>query len=288
MRLQVTQPAWALLGAEKQTATSIALAYPELRFVFVTDQPVIDGWELPNVDIRRGVLSEVPVLAGQFGRSTIALCGRWLEPALELPANNLGRFDLASVMAHLESRYPERVCPVHSRPAGPGYWIAKGDLRHRPDAVVSGRADELTTTEDPHQCGIVFQRIVSAAEPYIATGFRGGHGAADIAVFAVYGEVHCRENLLTAGETVNARDLVEASLLMLDSLDHRGWFSMKWLRTADGLRLSSLRPHPCAVFQTMRRGGLDTLCNELREVRVASDGLRFVADNCYTSYGTLP
>ena len=36
-------------GAEKQAAVSAALAWPERNFLFVSDQRVIDGWDLPNV-----------------------------------------------------------------------------------------------------------------------------------------------------------------------------------------------------------------------------------------------
>ena len=38
-----------LLGAEKQAAVSAALAWPEVQFKGFTGQPVIDGWDLHNL-----------------------------------------------------------------------------------------------------------------------------------------------------------------------------------------------------------------------------------------------
>jgi hypothetical protein len=37
-----------ILGAEQQAASSLALAYPERSFEFLTDAAVADGWDLPK------------------------------------------------------------------------------------------------------------------------------------------------------------------------------------------------------------------------------------------------
>ena len=42
-----------VLGAELQAAVSLALSRPDLRFLFVSEQDVVDGWDLDNVEIRR-------------------------------------------------------------------------------------------------------------------------------------------------------------------------------------------------------------------------------------------
>lgn len=278
-----TPKAAVLLGAEKQAATSAALAYPGIGFTFVTDQSVIDGWDLSNV---RCVLSTVPQisdLAEGAGGPLLPLCPRWIHPVLPEPRNRLGVFNLANVLADLSSPFGRHVVPVASAPEGTGSWIVKGDARHRPDAVITGRAADIMVTEDPDLCGVVFQPYVPARETLLVTGYRLGSQAVDIAALRIHAEVHCREDLITAAETVEAASLVELSLAMLERLAHSGWFSMKWLLVDDGYKLVSVRPVPKATFQVMRRAGLNPLAAPTR-VTVARPGHRFIADNWYSSY----
>jgi hypothetical protein len=102
----------------------------------------------------------------------------------------------------------------------------------------------------------------------------------------VFDERYFWDNILQAGETVEAPDVATATLEILDALDHRGFFSLNWLRTTQGLRLSSLRPVPRAVFQMLRRGGVDLL-EHSAGTRIAKAGLRMVAMPTYVSYRRL-
>jgi hypothetical protein len=279
---------FAVLGAEKQAATSAALAYPELEFVFLSEEPVLDGWDLANVRFERARPSELATISQRFGERVIPLCGRWVVGGLGYPRNRFGRFDLSIVLPALKRVFPANVATISTvPPTSNNDWILKGDKWHRPDAVVTGPPLELVTVEDAHGCGRVFQPLLSSETSYLVTGYRWTERAADVAIIRLYGEVHCRENLVTAGETVEDRAIFELAIRMLETVDHFGWFSMKWLRVDGAPMLCSFRPLASAVLQTMRRGGLDTLLNRPKERRIANAGIRFIADNTYTSYEVL-
>jgi hypothetical protein len=275
-----------LLGAEKQAATSAALAYPEIDFSFVTDEPVIDGWDLPNVHCVNATLSQIPHLAQEVSGPLLPLCVRWVHPVLPEPRNRLGTFNLGRVLSDLSVPFGRHVVSVVNEPEGAGQWIVKGDARHRPDAVITGGAADVMTTDDPNGCGVVFQPYLPAQGTFLVTGYRRDSGAADVAAFKIHAEVHCRENLITAAETVEDAVLTGLSLAMLERLTHCGWFSMKWLAVHDDYRLVSIRPVPMATFQVMRRAGLNPLARPTR-VTVARAGHRFIADHWYSSYEVL-
>jgi hypothetical protein len=249
----------------------------------VSDEPVIDGWDLPNVRCVSSTLQHLPELVGQAGGPLLPLCVRWVNPVLPEPRNRLGTFNLASVLSDLSGPFGRHVVPVAREPGGAGQWIVKGDARHRPDAVITGSTADVLATDDPSDCGVVFQPHLPTRGTFLVTGYRGESGATEIAAFEIHAEVHCRENLVTAAETVEDAILVELSLAMLERLAHCGWFSMKWLAVHDDHRLVSIRPVPMATFQTMRRAGLNPLAVPTR-VTVARAGHRFIADNWYSSY----
>ena len=87
---------------------------------------------------------------------------------------------------------------------------------------------------------------------------RRGHGT-QLGCIQIFDERFFWDNILQAGEAVHVPDVAAATLHILDALDHWGFFTLNWLRTAHGLRLSSLRPVPRAIFQMFRCGGLDLL-----------------------------
>lgn len=275
----------ALLGAERQAATSFAMAWPERGFLFVSDQPVIDGWDLGNVEI------VPPVAPDAYGNSRaleaegIPLCPRWIGSHACSPANNLGRFDLEAVMDFLGSRFPHAVLPVQHKPFGDRDWIAKGNRWHRPDAVVLGSPADAWLPGDPYGCGIVFQEYLQGAGQLLAVGRRTEAGAVSFGLVAVHLESIGRDDALIAGETVHDPRIAERTLEMLHALGHQGFFSISWLCAGKEARLSSFRPVPRAVFRTLRKAGIDCLSMKGSEVCLAGPGHQFIADIHYASYG---
>jgi hypothetical protein len=275
-----------LLGAEKQAAVSAALAWPERRFLFVTDQPVVDGWDLPNVTMRRGTPGRRP---GSTNGPTqwVPLCARWASPDLAAPANALGVFDLRSVLDHLHRHFGEVVLPVSGEPPPGREAIVKGNRWHRPDAPVVGVGLAAAEVQDPGRAGVMLQEHWSAGRHLLATGRRTGPGQLDLAVFHVRVESCARDDVLAAAETVCHHRVAELTVAVLEHLDHRGFSTLNWLERDGAVRLSSYRPVPRAVFRTMRQAGLDVF-GPPAGIRVARPGLRFTVDIHYSSYQRLP
>lgn len=265
-----------VLGAEVQAATSIARAYPERSFTFASDHPILDGEDLPNVRMVLIKLEERQELISDSGE-VVTLCPRWLAPEAIL--------SLSQVFEELELHFPGRMLPILNRPALDGRWIAKGDRRHRPDAPLCGTWQQLADVIDPHGCGLVYQPWTTASATIMAIGRRGR--GTRLGCVQVFDERYFWDNILQAGETVDAPDIVAASLEILDALEYSGFFTLNWLRTERGLRLSSLRPAPRAVFQLLRRGGVDPLCEDDGGIHIARPGLRMIATPTYVSYRRL-
>jgi hypothetical protein len=267
-----------IAGAEKQAAVSAALAYPERRFLFLTDQPVVDGWDLPNVVIARAS-PERRHPDEAAGELRVPCCPRWLTAP--------ERRSLAEVSARL-ARSSVRFLPVgHEMHDRQSEYIVKGDLRHRPDAVVYGDAQELSGVDDPNACGVVYQRRLRNLGTFQVTGRREPDGRASIAVVRVLGETHCREEFLMAGETVDEAELAEQSLEALRVLGVSGFFYANWIQSDAGFFMTSLRPIAKAVFATARNAGIDLLSDLHRGVHLTTAGYRFVADYHYASFRTL-
>jgi hypothetical protein len=265
-----------VLGAEAQAATSIACAYPKLPITFVSDQGIIDGSDLPNVRMTFASPKERDKLARATWQ-TVPLCPRWLGPDA-LP--------LSEVFDRLERRHPGRMLAIHDRPPTNGRWIIKGDHWHRPDAPLSGTTQQLADVTDPHGCGLVYQPCIDAAATIMAIGRREHSDSVSIGLVAVFQERFFRNAILQAGETVEAPDVLDATFEILDLLDHRGFFTLNWLQTKEGPKLSSLRAIPRAIFQAFLRAGVDLLRTTSGH-NVAAAGIKFIAAPTYVSFRRL-
>ena len=237
-----------LLGAEKQAATSAALAYPERQFRFVSDQPVLDGWDLPNVTFTHGTPGNVPLGSGE---QAVALCPRWLPAAEQKP--------LSEVLPYLTEALPDQVLPVSPTPVPGQPCIVKGDRFHRPDGTITGTDLDPADVGDPYGCGTLYQSLWPAEQTILVVG-RHRFGACDGRRPGSRGELR-RDDILAAGETVDieADDLLRLSMTAVAILDHTGPFTMNWLKRGAEYRLTSFRPAPRAVFGTLRKAGIDLL-----------------------------
>jgi hypothetical protein len=162
--------------------------------------------------------------------------------------------------------------------------VVKGDRWHRPDAPLVGTAEEIDDVTDAHGCSIVYQPYRKATGTIVVVGRRGA--GTQLGCLRVHDERFFWDDILQAAETIDAPDIVAASLEVLDALDHRDFFTINWLLTSDGPRLTSFRPVPKAVFQMYRRAGVDLL-EDPTSMRVVRAGLRMIAMPTYISYSRL-
>jgi hypothetical protein len=260
-----------VFGAERQAATSIACAYPHRKVTFVSDHTILDGDDLPNVRMVFATPGNPPVMPSNTQYA--ALCPRWLMKENPLT--------LSGLFKKVERGHPGIMLPVCERPASEGRWILKGDRWHRPDAPLSGTARQLEDATDRHGCGLVYQPLVESLATIMAIGRRAQ--GTQVGCLRIFDERFFWDNILQAAETVDAPDVLAATLEVLDALEYQGFFTLNWLRTVDGLRLSSLRPVPRAIFQMFLRGGVD-LMDDPDGVHVVVAGLRMIATPTYVSY----
>jgi hypothetical protein len=272
----------ALLGAEKQAATSAAMAYPGIAFTFVSDQPVIDGWDLPNARFQAASPDRF-----EWSGPAMAVCPRWVRPGRGDAGNRLGSFGLQAVLSALAVEFRDWVMPVVPVPGRSGRWIAKGDAWHRPDFAVSGSASDLAQLDDLYGCGVVFQPLVASARTVLAVGRSYGDSSLAAGVFEVHGEAQCREAMLLAAETVHEPELLERVAAICRFLGHRGFFSMNWIVSEGRLLLTSMRPVPRAVFGALLDGGIDLLAARVSGRSVARPGVKLVARQHYSEYQRL-
>jgi hypothetical protein len=258
-----------LLGAERQAASSFALAYPERAFEFLSDQEIVDGWDLPNVRLTFAKPEDSP--------EGLPLCPRWLSPETRRAAS------LGQIMPRLAEKFPDYVLPIVPQAETEGKWVLKGDLFHRPDAPLSGAAGSLADVVDTHGCGLVYQPEVEAEASFLVMGRRRDKTNVTLGVLKLLAERFFRIDVIQAARTVERADLVALSLDALDALAYTGWFSLNWIEMQDRTRLASFRPVPHAGLLTLRQAGADLL-EEPKGVTVASPNHGFMAYPHYASY----
>lgn len=264
-----------VLGAEMQAATSIARAYPDRTLLFVSDQRILDGSDLDNVSMCRADPAGIDSVVSPDDE-VVALSPRWLTAD---PAGSLSK-----VFESVERHFRGRMLPLLRSSAAGGSWILKGDRWHRPDAPMVGTAEQLSDATDPHGCGLVYQPYIQADGTIMVVGRR--NRAIQLGCMRVLDERHFWDDILQAAETIDAPKIVDASGEVLEALEHRGFFTMNWVLTPDGPRLTSFRPVPKAVFQMFQRGGVD-LFDEGAGSQVVRAGLRMIAMPTYVSYKGL-
>jgi hypothetical protein len=266
-----------ILGAEEQAATSMALAYPERRFVFASDCPIVDGWDLPNVSM----LFTSPDRYREISRhrqEVVPLSPRWLP--------NFGETALSNMLPTVDRWLPGIALALSTRPRGIGRWIVKGDFWHRPDAPIIGTDTELSDVTDPYGCGVIYQEMVPAYGTVMAIGRRTQNGATSMGLVRVLNERFFRVDILQAAQTVEMPGLVQTSLEVLAALAVEGWFTLNWVVTASGPRLSSFRPVPKAIFRCLLQGGVDCLAPPTRNC-VANAGSALIAWPSYSQFKWL-
>jgi hypothetical protein len=263
------------LGAEKQAATSLACAYPSCTVIFASDCDILDGSDLANVRMVRAKPSDAKKLAASADH-VVPLCPRWLSED----------HSLSHTFDRLERALPGQCLPVRRQLAPCGQWIVKGDRWNRPDTPLSGDARQLADVTDLYDRGLVFQPFRKVHATIMAIGRRADAGSVHIGIVHVLQERFFRDVILQAGETIDAPEVLRASLDVLDVLDHRGYFTLNWVQTDEGLRLSSFRPIPRAVFQSFLRGGIDVL-GPASAVKVVAGGVRLIAAPTYVSFERL-
>ena len=273
-----------IFGAEKQSATSIALAYPQFDFLFYTDQDVIDGWDLKNTEIVKTSISNYSNL--EFIRENIenmvVACPRWSSALTTSTSNVLGRFDLLSIFKALTKKFESDILDI--TPTMPkDDWIIKGNIFHKPDAIITS-GDIGGEIKDPHNCEIVYQILKKATTSFIVTGFRKTHENISIGAIKIHKDIHGRQEFLKAGESVVNDVILGKSMAMLDDLGHRGFFTFNWIFADNRYWLTSFRPIPVSLFGLFITANCELLPKLVNKKSVLPSGMLFTSNLNYSPY----
>src|SRR5579863_6980639 len=157
-----------LIGAEKQCAVSIALANKKLEFLFVSMEPIIDGWDLPNVTIisyRKYLVNYKKYI----GNSTFILNSKY-QSLLHKDRIKNTPHSLIGVLSALHKHFQAFVLPVSekvSKNDKTESLIVKGNFFHKPDAVEVIKASMPVYSEDKFNCKYVFQKYLSPSKTFM-------------------------------------------------------------------------------------------------------------------------
>ena len=183
--------------------------------------------DLPNVDIKRVPIEDFAW--DSASELTIALSPRWLRCI----NSDCSRYALSHVLNRLADAFPEWVMRVSKVPPR-DHWVLKGDLFHRPDAVLDGTGDENVDEADPYGCKNIYQRRVKVAATTLAMGRRAEADDCALGLVRIHSEAFAREDFLVAGESIEDDEIEYRSRSILDVLGYRGFFSMNWVTDAGG------------------------------------------------------
>ncbi len=261
-------------GGEKQAAISVALAYPEYKIAFLTDQLVVDGWDLPNVDIFHSTIS-----APNECERYLAVDERWCWNGVR---------SLYEDFSHLSEKLEDSVLPVSlNLEATNQQWQVKGNHFHKPDGmVVVDRLNQIVP-DDIYGCGLVYQPRESEVDKHFQITGRSSEFGNSLGVFRIYRESVARQDYVYAAESVDMPGLVGLAQRVIDVLGYRGYYNLNILQTRSGKHLlSSFRPVPKPFFSCLRKGGVDLL-NPTKGNVVADSGIKMIADVTYNSYQLL-
>lgn len=274
-----------LLGAEKQAASSLAIAYPGINFYFLSDQKIIDGWNIKNASVHFATQENITEeYCNKFLR-VLVLHPKWLLKFLKEPSNIIQSFNLMNVMFEFAKILPEQVLPISDKLL-PGMNIVKGNLFHRPDETSMVHQSAKSFVQDPHNAGIVYQPFLEKTNTINIIGYRKNKNTIGLGIFQIFKESICRDEYLLAAESIMNEKLIDWTLMLLNAIDHCGFFNFNWLQQKNTFYLSSFRPVPKAIFNTFINSGIDLL-NSNESIKILPAGKKFISSIHYTSYRAL-
>jgi len=276
-----------LLGAERQSAVSFALCYPEKQFLFVTDQNVIDGWDLSNVQIRYSSVKDLSSLPGNFYGTFLSLSSRYTTAPLDtaLKIKNESAFDQ---LTDIYRSLPEIAIAITKDFTNyPGItFLVKGDHWHKTDASQTVKAENDIVPNNYDGCKLFFQEFLSAEEKFISTG-RIVNSKPYFGVIKIHRESIAREEHIIAAETIHDQQIIELTKEVLGKLKYDGLFTINWVKSKGKPFLTSIRPEPRPLVITLKKAGIDLLDPAKSSTEIANAGLKMIGDINYSSYKNL-
>ncbi|MEW6470017.1 MAG: hypothetical protein AB1458_13900 [Bacteroidota bacterium] len=276
---------FVLLGAEKQSASSFALAYPDKTFLFVTDQAIVDGWDIPNVRIAFSKINDIEKLPGRYRGKYVSLSSRWTALSVDSKpaAVRCSLFDnLEKIYKHMPElalRIGRDLATYRSSPV-----ILKGDLWHKPDAPEIISEEYSPDMKDEYGCGFFYQEFVPGPDNFVSVGYVEKERVR-FGIVQVHRESIAREDHIVAAETVNDERLSDLTLRAIAHLGYQGFFTLNWVKVPGRVALTSFRPEPKALFGLLKKAGCDLLGDA--GAMAVKPGVKMIGNIHYSSYHEL-
>lgn len=271
-----------LLGAESPTAISFAEAYPEKRFVFISEAPIIPGHDLSNVEVLQVYASGFESIFSKENVIFIPLTGLWCKRYSDHLGNESAFFNLHQTLSAIEASFPGKTIPLSLTPdfSISKKWISKGNFQHKPNAL------EFCTEADPvpdYDENVVYQPWIANSESYLVTGRFDADNQYGLGQFRIFSEAFGKNEQILAAETVINESVISMAVRILNDIDYKGYFSFNIIQSDDSYFVTSFRPYLRSLIYSLKTAGVDPLEHN-GSVEVAKPGTKMIVSICYASY----
>lgn len=275
-----------LLGAEKQAAISIAMAYPKEEFIFVSSESIICGWNLKNI---AAVIANLNLYEEKKGDLKICLSSDWTHCLGDSHHCITENFKLYDILAFLNAQFPNHVLPVFENPTmlSGKDWIIKGDSTHKPDMVIVGNEKTADLTLESNTQRLVYQELIEHDTNIIVTGRRNEAKGIALGALKIHQEGFGREAFLLSGETFQNKLLLTLIEDMLVSLDYVGFFTFNVIKQDSKFLITSFRPILRAACKTLLSSGVDLINFDDCSRKWADSGKKFITEVDYNEFQYL-
>ena len=271
-----------LLGAESPTAISFAQAYPELSFVFVSEELIISGQDLANVKCMHVSKVDHAHVFRQNNADFIPLTNLWYKRHCSHLGISSSVLDLSDTLTKIEEVLPGSTLPLRDYPdfSLAPKWILKGNREHKPNAIEYWQESNfMPNSDDSIKC----QEWKSTAENYVITGRVDGKGHCDMGIFGVHLEAFGKNDQILAAETIENPEFARKAIQLLDSLMYSGYFSINIVQSSNSFFITSFRPYSKGLIHSLIKSGVDIL-DQKKTGQIAKSGIKMIVDICYTEY----
>ncbi|MBO3697273.1 hypothetical protein [Roseivirga sp. E12] len=271
-----------LLGAESPSAISFAQAYPEIYFFFVSEERIISGQDLENVECLEVTELAYEYIFGEPCSGFIPLTSFWYKrycDYLDIPSPYL---DLSATLVKIEQIFPGGVLPIRYVPdfSHASKWILKGNMDHKSNALEFWEESSYVPTLDEN---IKCQEWKGACENYLITGRTDDYGHYKMGLFRIHSEAFGKQGQILAAETIDDQELSSIVISLLERLGYSGYFTFNIIKSSETYLITSFRPYARSLIYSLRRAGV-SLLDETKTNELAKSGIKMIVHICYSEY----
>lgn len=259
---------YILIGAEEQAALSFAEAYPELIFLLVTNEKIIDGWDLPNVKIEQFKKEYL------YETNTIVIDSKYFG------TNHLYSY------RDLVNKFTDSTLFLDAVASFEPYksYVVKGNRCHKMDALQIIEGQELLSSSSLFEDqDVVLQNWFDHDECFKVFGFIKDPDNYFISCWKIDQESVARKQYILSAESVDL--ILSESFTNELILNMEGFFNLTVLVSNKEMKISSIRKEPLPFIKTIRKEGIDLL--NISGKVILKPGCKMMGEITYNEYEEL-